>query len=236
MSLSPAFEDFERLYQSGSAQVVYRQILADTQTPISALMKLGAEQPYTSLFESVEGGATLGRYSFIALDPDLVWKREGGQTLINREFADNPQSFVHEDAGGRNPLDSLAALHACSAITLPPDLPPMSAGLVGFFGYDTVRHIERLPTDKPDMLGTPEALFMRPRLTAVFDRVRDLITLVSPVYPNPGQGALAAYEAAASRLAEAMDRLEGPLPAAPVPEGLGDLPVPKSNMLSLIHI
>lgn len=229
MSYAPEFEAFAERYGAGQAQVVYRQILADTDTTISALMKIGAERPYTSLFESVEGGANLGRYSFIAFDPDLLWKREEGQTWINRQAQDDLDRFELETDQSLNPLDSLAALHEAAYIDMPSDLPPMSAGLVGFFAYDTVRHIEQLPTKNPDVLGTPEAVFMRPTLTAVFDRVKDLITLVAPVYPRQAS-AQEAYSAAVDRIAGLMDRLQQPLPAQGATPVVDDLPEPSSNM------
>ena len=87
MAFFPDRQDFAGPYNAGKAQVVYRQVLGDTETTISALMKIGAERPYTSLFESVEGGATLARYSFIAIQPDLIWKRQGDETLICTDVA-----------------------------------------------------------------------------------------------------------------------------------------------------
>lgn len=232
MSFSPEPAAFAAAYTQAKPQVVYRQILADTETTISALLKIGAEAPYTSLFESVEGGATLGRYSFISLRPDLIWKREDGKTLVNTAALTNPDDFVGEEVPLENPLDSLQRLHQRSEIDLPADLPPMSAGLVGFFSYDTVRHIEHLPTENPDVLGVPEAVFMRPTLTAVFDRVKDLVTLVAPVYPKQGLDADAAYEEATARISGLMAKLEGALPTqgASLGSDLLSLPDPTSNV------
>ena len=229
MSYAPEFEDFATGYAAGRAQVVYREILADTDTTISALMKIGAERPYTSLLESVEGGVNLGRYSFIAFDPDLLWKRDQGKTWINRQAHIAPKAFELQADQDQNPLDSLAALHEETFIDMPAHLPPMSAGLVGFFAYDMVRYIERLPTANPDVLGTPEALFMRPTLTVVFDRVKDLITVVAPVYPGE-EAAQLAYSAATQRIAILMDRLAQPLPHKGATPVVNDLPVPTSNM------
>ena len=236
MEFIPEQGAFCTAYAAGRAQVVYRQIMADTQTTVGALLKIGAETPYTSLFESVEGGATLGRYSFIALAPDLLWKREGGQTWINTQAATQPQAFALTQDQEQNPLDSLADLHAQAYIDMPEDLPPMSAGLVGFFAYDMVRHIEHLPCSNPDVLGTPEALFMRPTLTAVFDRVKDLITLVTPVYPDPQISALDAYGAAVERITRLVERLEAPLPSLLENTQLHDLPAATSNMSAATYM
>ena len=230
MDFEPQAEAFYQTYEKGETQVVYRHILADTQTTISALLKIGADCPYTSLFESVEGGETLGRYSFITLAPDLIWKRENQQTLINRYAQQDLSAFELEQDQSRNPLDSLADLHKQAYIDLPADLPPMSAGLVGFFAYDTVRHIEHLPSEKPNVLSTPEAVFMRPTLTVVFDRIKDIITLVSPAYPETGISAHTAYETAVERISQLMDRLERPLPARAAHTGVANLRPPTSNI------
>ncbi|MGB0785525.1 MAG: anthranilate synthase component I [Alphaproteobacteria bacterium] len=230
MEFFPPQPKFEAAYSAGKAQVVYRQILADTQTTISALMKIGAEVPYTSLFESVEGGANLGRYSFIALAPDVLWKRENNQTWINRIALHDRSMFELEEDQSKNPLDSLAALHHESFVDMPDELPPMSAGLVGFFSYDTVRHIEHLPTKNPDVLATPEAVFMRPTITAVFDRVKDLVTLVTPVYPKSNLNSDQAYEEATKRISELIDLLEGPLPSSTAAKIDIELPEAISNI------
>ena len=230
MDFLPSLEDFKSKHEIGESQVVYRQILADTQTTISFLLKIGADCPYTSILESVEGGATLGRYSFIALAPDLVWKRDHGKNWINHQPLDKPSAFEPLDRQNQNPLESLATLHEASRIKLPEDLPPMSAGLVGFFSYDTVRHIESLQTENPDVLGTPEAIFMRPTITAVFDRVKDLITLVSPVYPQKDVSWGAAYQAATERIGALIDKLESPLSATQANTVSNNFPEATANL------
>jgi anthranilate synthase component 1 len=94
------------------------------------------------LLESVEGGAQRGRYSMIGLDPDLIWRSNGSGAEINRRAAVDAEGFV--PCPGK-PLDALRALLAESRIELPAGLPPMSAGVFGYLGYDMVRHMERLP-------------------------------------------------------------------------------------------
>ena len=114
-------------------------------------------------------------------------------------------------ADARPPLDSLRALIAESAIALAPDLPPMAAGVFGYLGYDMVRLMERLPAANPDRLDVPDAILVRPTIMAVFDSVRDELTLVTPVRPRPGVTAKAAYEAGVERLEAAMAALDEPL-------------------------
>jgi anthranilate synthase component I len=116
---------------------------------------------------------------------------------------------------------------------LPASLPPMAVGLFGYLGYDMVRLIERLGPPPPDPLDLPDAILIRPTITAIFDGVRDEITLVSPVWPQAGVDARAAYARASERVMDAMADLERPAPAqAPVPE---DLPLGVAAQSNMTH-
>lgn len=228
MSLEPAFDAFRPAYESGKAQVVWTTLVADLETPVSALMKLADGRPNSFLFESVEGGAVRGRFSFLGTRPDLAWRCVGGKAEINRSLRYDPDAYV---ADPRPPLDSLRALIEESRIDLPPGLPPMAAGLFGYLGYDMVRHMERLPDANPDKLGVPEALLIRPTLIAVFDTVEDVVTLVTPVRPDPGIGAEAAYALARERLADAVAEFERSLPHRREPSvATATAPEPVANM------
>ena len=160
------------------------------------------------LLESVEGGAQRGRYSMIGLDPDLIWRSNGAGAEINRRAAVDAEAFV--PCPGK-PLDALRALLAESRIELPAGLPPMSAGVFGYLGYDMVRQMERLPPAKPDPIGVPEAILIRPTVMVVFDSVRDEMVVVTPIRPAQGISARAAREAAQARLDAVVAALEGPL-------------------------
>ncbi len=228
MGLAPAFDEFADRYNAGKPQVLSTSLVADLETPVSAYLKLAEGRPYSALFESVEGGATIGRYSFIALKPDLIWRCFGDRAEVNRR--------ARAEAGRFEPLeaDALASLRAIvkdSQIELPAKLPPMASCLIGFMGYDMVRLMERLPGENPDVLGLPDAVFFRPTLVAVFDRVEDQVTIVTPVWPSRGVDAEAAYQQASERLADAVADFERSLPYRREPaEARGDLPEPKSNM------
>src|SRR5690606_2141938 len=127
-------------------------------------------------------------------------------------------------------LASLRALLAESAVALPEGLPPMAAGVFGYMGYDTVRQIERLPEMAPDALGVPDAIMIRPTLMAIFDSVKDEMTIATPVRPVPGVGAREAYDAALKRLHTLVARLDEPLPHAPAARlDTLALPEPASN-------
>jgi len=209
MKDAPFDEDFARAYASGRATVLRATLVADLETPVSAYLKLAAGRAGNMfLLESVEGGAQRGRYSMIGLDPDLIWRSSGAGAQINRRAAVDPEAFV--PCPGK-PLEALRALLAESRIELPAGLPPMSAGVFGYLGYDMVRHMERLPPAKPDPIGVPEAILIRPTVMVVFDSVRDEMVVVTPIRPAEGVSASAAREAAQTRLDAVVAALEGPL-------------------------
>ncbi|MFK8251176.1 anthranilate synthase component I [Ancylobacter terrae] len=202
---------FTAAYERGEAQVVSVTLIADLETPVSAFLKLANERPNSVLLESVEGGATRGRYSVIGIDPDVIWRCRGDRAEINRRALDDLTTF---EPCALAPLDSLRALVGESRIALPEGAPPMAAGVFGYLGYDMVRQMERLPAAKPDILGVPDALFIRPTVMVVFDAVRDEVTVVTPVRPQAGVTALQAEEAARARLDAVIAALDTPLPKA----------------------
>ena len=209
MRVTPKFEDFARTYEAGKPQIVCTSLVADLETPVSAMLKLADRRANSFLLESVEGGSIRGRYSFIGLKPDLIWRCRGDDAEINRRALDDSGSFEPCDGGA---LDSLRALLDESAIELPPGMPPMAAGLVGYMSYDTVRLMERLPDENPAVIEAPDGLFLRPTVIAVFDTIEDLVTVITPVRSAPGLDTPAAWQQAQDRLAEIVADIERPLP------------------------
>jgi anthranilate synthase component I len=207
MRIEPAPDIFATQYARGEAQVVWTTLVADLETPVSAFLKIADGKPMSLLLESVEGGAVRGRYSVIALEPDLVWRTKDGRAEINRVSA-NPNGFV---PCFEPPLQALRALIAESRIKLPAGLPPMAAGLFGYLGYDMVRLLEELPQPNPDPLGLPDAIIIRPTLVIVFDAVKDAIIVVTPVRPQDGVTAEVALRRASERLSVIVDALDKPL-------------------------
>lgn len=226
-ALEPSLEEFARGYEKGGA-LVWTRRLSDLETPVSALLKLGADRPGAFLLESVQGGDWRGRYSIIGLKPDLVWRVKNGRA----EWSTGRFEDVYFKPDKRPPLDSLRRFIARSALDVPPHLPPPAAGLFGFLTYEMVRLIEKLPDADPDPLGLPEALFVRPTIVAVFDNVASEITLVTPAratgrIKNPEQ----AFEAARKRLDWALRALGRPAPRpAPMPPPREPPPEPRSNI------
>jgi anthranilate synthase component 1 len=223
---APDFESFARAYDRNQPQAVFLKLVADLETPVSAYLKLGLNseqggQDNAFLFESVQGGETRGRYSIIALRPDLIWRCRDGQCEINRSARAKPDAFV-PDTLANEPLKSLRALYRETRMVLPDGLPPMAVGLYGYLGYDMVRLIEELPNIPPDRLGLPDAILTRPTITAIFDSVRDEITVVTPVWPKKGVEARAAYAQAEERLQEVVDALEKPAALPPTASKPGE--------------
>jgi anthranilate synthase component 1 len=224
--IEPDFAAFARLYDEGVPQVVWTRLVADLETPVSAMLKVANERPNSFLLESVEGGATRGRYSIIGCEPDLIWRAEGNKAEINR----SPQADAEAFSPSPQPaLASLRALLAESAITLPQALPPMAAGIFGYMGYDTVRLIEHLPGGEPDPLKLPDSILVRPTLIVIFDSVKDEMTVVTPVRAAPGVSAKAAYARAADRLNVVLERLDQPLPHASELDADAPHPAPKAT-------
>jgi anthranilate synthase component I len=206
------YRHFADQYDAGKSQIVWRRVVADLETPIGTYLKLAQERTNTFLLESVQDGSIRGRYSIIGLLPDVILKVEAGQASINRSAHVDMDRFEPlADA----PLDALRSLVASSKIEVPEGLPPQSAGVYGFLGYEMVRYMEVLPDSNPDHLNLPEAVLMRPSLLAIFDTLKDELYLTAPVYVREGVTAKQAHEAAEARIEEAIGRLGRAMPATP---------------------
>ncbi|PQO23474.1 anthranilate synthase component I [Rhodobacteraceae bacterium WD3A24] len=226
VELIPSFEAFEAGWNAGRNQVVHARLAADLDTPVSLMLKLSGARRDSFMLESVTGGETRGRYSVVGLKPDLIWQNHGAHARINREARFDPDAWEAEEAA---PLASLRALIAESRIDMPEDLPPISAGLYGYLGYDMIRHVEHLPDINPDPLGLPDAVLIRPSVVAVLDGVRGEVTVVAPAWAASGLTARAAYAQAGERVMDAVRDLERAVPGATL--GLGT-PVPLAEPAS----
>lgn len=223
MSITPDFSSFSHQYQQGKSQVIYRQFVADLDTPVSAYLKLAETQKYSLLLESVEGGETRGRYSIIGMMPDLIWRSQAGiNEICTAPDAENPEYAVCDTL---NPIDSLRTLQHQSLFDLPEGLPPMASGLVGYMGYDMVEYMEdiSLYSGKADPLDVPQSIFIRPQVMAIFDSVTHLITLVVTVRPDAAQqdaqtDAKTAYDHASALIEDMMAKLQGPVRETAMPD------------------
>ena len=159
--------------------LVWRRRIADTETPVSAALKLFVAERGDFILESVESGETRGRHSLIGIAPDLVFRAQGNSAEIN------PHWLTDRDAFASDPLPALDALRALAGrcrTDVPEELPPALACLVGYFGYETVGLVEKLPRAPQSALELPDMLFVRPTVILVFDRLKDEMFLVAPVW------------------------------------------------------
>lgn len=231
MTVQPAFPAFAETYDAGRAQVAWRTLQSDLETPVSAYLKIADGRPFAFLLESAErgAGARRDRYSIIGCKPDLIWKCRDGAASINRDALFDADAFR---PAGAAPLDSLRALVDECRFEVPAGLPPMAAGLFGYLTYDMVRLMERLPDDNPDELNIPDAILTRPSLVAIFDSHTDSVTLVASVFPRAGVSAIDAYARALERLNDAAADLQRPLPYRREPRADVALPVQATSNTS----
>jgi anthranilate synthase component 1 len=218
VSVQPEFAAFRSAFDGGRAQLVWRRLIDDLETPVSAYLKIAHGRPYAFLFESVEGGAWRGRYSIVAMNPDLVWRCRGDQAEIARGEGIAADRFTTIPGGA---LDSLRDLASACRLDIPEGLPPMAGGLFGVLGYDMVRLVERLPSTHADPLDLPDAVMIRPSIVAIFDSIAQEIILVTTAEPT-AETADAAYAAAQARIDAVVADLGRPLPR-PLASGAGDL-------------
>jgi len=204
--------EFKELARQGYNRIpLLAQAFADLETPLSLYLKLAHAQDggkNTFLLESVVGGERFGRYSFIGLPArTLVRSRGFGEQAVTEVVTDD----VVVETSRLNPLDFIAQYHQRFKVALQPGLPRFCGGLAGYFGYDTVRHIEKklVHSCPPDTLGCPDILLLQCEELAVIDNLSGKLYLI--VYADPGRPQ--AYAKAQARLAELRARLDAPVQA-----------------------
>jgi anthranilate synthase component 1 len=202
-TIAPSRDEFLRLAATHTLVPVFRTITADLETPVSAFLRLAADEPQSFLLESVEGGEKVGRYTFIGVRPYRTVLARGTSITIKergktRSLQGDVFALLKEHLAGQTPAHI-------------PGLPPFTSGAVGFFAYDAVRQLERLPELAKDDLGVPDACFMFFDEVLAFDHVRKQIQLM--VTADLGrQKPAAAYADAKKRLAQLENRLARPIP------------------------
>lgn len=186
----PDKKEFLRLAKSGNLIPVYREILADFETPLSAYSKIDPGE-YSFLLESVEGGQRLARYSFLGGSPSVVFSSKGKRIEIRELGA--ARVFEADD-----PIKELEKLLARYKVVKVKGLPRFTGGLVGFFGYDMVRFIEDIPDENRDTLKSPDSVFMLTDTILIFDHVDHKIKVVSNAYIK--DSASGAYDEAVRKI------------------------------------
>ena len=181
----------------GRGAVVWQGLIADIETPVSAALKLIEPGRGDWVLESVESGETRGRYSLIGLDPDLLFEVTGDSARINRDWRHDKDAFAPLETGA---LQALRDLVAECRFDVPDGLPKALATLVGFFAYETIGLVERIPRAPGAGLGLPDMVFVRPTTILVFDRLADELFLIAPIWPDAGAPINRMIDAAADRL------------------------------------
>jgi len=197
---------FLDLAKQGRLCFVYREWLADADTPVSVFAKLG-RGPYSFLLESVVGGEKWAAYSFAGVRPRAVFRSKG--KLVEVLKPDGPGMRLVESVVVDNPLDYVSNALTSMSAAVPPGLPRFFGGAVGWLGYDMVRHFERLPERAPDELGLPDMCFVLTDTVVVFDNLRGTLKVVASVDVE-GKDPNQAYDEACDKVEEICQRLISP--------------------------
>jgi anthranilate synthase component 1 len=201
----PTFEEFAELAQRATMVPVYRQLIGDTLTPVSAFCKI-QEGEWAFLFESVVGGERLGRYSFLGAGPFLRFQAYGNRVHIQTPRQGAPAGWDTREQDHPDPLRLLEERLACYRAPSLPGLPRFSGGAVGYAGYDTVRYVERLPNPPHDDRGLPDLCFALYDRMVIFDHLNKTIAAVAHAHVNPADLA-GCYQSACQRVDRLVERL-----------------------------
>ena len=200
--IHPTLDEFRRLARPNALVPVYKEILADLETPVTAYMKIAKGQPYSFLLESVEKADTLGRYSFLGANPATIFKSKGTKIELVREGRlgtyDSP-----------DPLSELRKLMAGYKPVRVDGIPEFHGGAVGYISYDQERFFENLPDNNPDPLNLPDLYFMVTDTILIFDHVNNKLKIVSNAHVRGSVDA--AYNEAIRKIDDLQRTLRGPL-------------------------
>ncbi len=216
---TPTLEEFKRKAGEGNLIPVYRKVLADLETPVSAFLKID-KGSYSFLLESVEGGDRIAQYSFLGSNPSVIFQAKGRNITITEDGA---VTRLESD----NPLSCLKELMARFKPVPVEGMPRFFGGAVGYVGYDTVRFFEKLPDDTYDDLDLPDIFFVVTDKILIFDHVNHKIMVVcnAKVEGDPET----AYRAATREIDAMVEALQSPLT---YPKYLPPKPPPKLELLS----
>src|SRR5215468_11390665 len=195
--MQPSLEEVKRLQSQGNVIPVYKSVIADFLTPVSAFLKLEKDRSHAFLLESVEGGERIARYSFLGGDPFLIKRYKDGQ----------PANFMQDLRATMARFKSVRLSH----------LPPFTGGAVGYFGYDMVRTIEEIPSSGLDDLGVDDAVLMFYKTVLAFDHLRHQIHIISNILVDGSHDPLEVqYEKAVAEIQHIESLLRAPLEVPPV--------------------
>jgi len=202
--IQPSFQEFRRLARHGNLIPVYDVFSADLLTPVSAYLRLSQGARYSFLLESVEGGEKIARYTFAGANPEEVFRYANGACVL-----ESRNRIIWEE---RDPVSFLREHMARFRPVRVPGLPPLVAGAIGYFSYDMVRLVERLPKRLRDDIGLYDAMLMFYRGLIAFDHVQHLLWVVRNVYTDGAGSLRAKYNAAVKEIRRTRELLEAPVP------------------------
>ena len=188
-------------YKKGIPQLIKKNLIADIETPFSSLVKISKGEKYSFLLESVEGGSKRGRYSLLGCDPDLIWNVNKGKASIN--YLGHKYNYKLNN----NPLKGLRELINLSKFKNT-DIDVPYPTLVGYLGYPMIQFMENIKIKNIDNIKIPDATLIRPKIVAVFDNIKDIISLMSVSYPSKKISPESAYKNANLLLKKTIKKLE----------------------------
>lgn len=205
----PPKKDFLKLSQKGNLIPIYKEILGDFETPVSAYLKIARRSKYAILLESVEGGEKVCRYSFLAKDPELVFKSKGRKAEIIHPSS--RKSKIQAVDIKKTPLDEVRKIMSKYRFVEVKGLPKFCGGFVGYIGYDTIRFFEDLPTPPKDDLKLPDIILALVKELVIFDHLNHKIKVVSCVElpaKSTARQKLLAYSKACISINKTIDALK----------------------------
>ena len=219
-NLAPSLPEARRLAREYDVVPLYAEFIGDLETPISAALKF-ADEENVFLLESAEAAERFGRYSFLGFDPKRTLSyRDGVYTIVDADGV--------REVAAKDPFRGLAEIVGQKSVAPLPNLPAFVGGAVGYFSYDAVRYVEKLPEElaPPDELRVPEAYFAVTETLIVFDHLRHKVLVISLVDAAnlrdvEGEGFAAAYRRAADEVRRVAERLAAPTVRRALPDGDG---------------
>ncbi len=203
MNINPSFEEFQELSKKGNVVPVYCKILADLETPISAYLKISANEDYSFLLESVAGEDKFARYTFLGTNPYIKIKSEND---IITYYKNNETTEIKLEEG-KTPLDYLKDLMKDYKPVKIHGVPNFTGGAVGYMGYDIVRYFEKLPEKNKKTIDVPEMFFMLTDTIIVFDRFKQELLIICNVFTENGENLKEKYEEAKNKIRKLYEKL-----------------------------
>ena len=203
--IQPDFKTFSQLARQGNLVPVYDTYTADLLTPVGAHLRIARDAKYSFLLESVEGGETIGRYTFAGANPEEVFRSRGRQCTL--ETGKKQKRFEGD------PVEHLRKLTQRYRPVRVPGLPPLIAGAIGYFAYDMVRLVERIPDTGLDDVGVDDCVMMFYHGLLAFDHVQHRIWVIRNVFTGAPGSLRKKYDAAVREIERTKRLLERPLPA-----------------------